>query len=209
MDLSPGRRAISPKPFTYLGGAVTDLSRHIRSLRRYAERSGAQLECKPLPTCVHGRTCRDRITLSAHLAPEQELAALVHELAHWLVHRPDTPSHECTLYEYEAEAVETLVLERLGAPTRARACDPLEFYHEQPTDGLLAVSVTRVRFASSRLLEEIERDASETREAGETVREGALEPQPAVNLEAATREEIVLKNEAHGVSDFLGFTQPL
>lgn len=112
-----------------------------------------RLERALLPECVHGRTCRDRITLSAALPPEQELATLIHELAHWLVHRPGGSSHECTLFEYEAEAVEALVLRRIGVSPRARAPDPLHMFLENPTDGLLAASVNRARAASERISE--------------------------------------------------------
>ncbi len=55
--------------------------------RRLCERSGARLVRTTLPEWVHGRVCRDLITLRAGLSPEQELLTLVHELTHWLAHR--------------------------------------------------------------------------------------------------------------------------
>ena len=54
------------------------------------------------------------ITLRAGLTPEQELPILVHELAHWLAHRDARPGAHCTVFEYEADAVEALVMARLG-----------------------------------------------------------------------------------------------
>src|SRR5476649_2470954 len=98
------------------GRAVTAILNHIRSLEAYVERNGARLVRTALPECVHGRVSRDLITLRAGLTPEQELLTLVHELAHWLAHRGARPGPCCTVFEYEAEAVEALVMARLGLP---------------------------------------------------------------------------------------------
>src|ERR1700687_1386247 len=87
-----------------------------RSLEGYVERSGARLVRTSLPEWVHGRVCSDLITLRAGLRPEQELLTLVHELVHWLAHRDACPGLSCTVFEYEAEAVEALVMTRLGVP---------------------------------------------------------------------------------------------
>jgi hypothetical protein len=106
---------------------VTAILDHIRSLEGYVERSGARLVRTTLPDWVHGRICCDLITLRAGLSPEQELLTLVHELVHWLAHRDACPGPYCTVFEYEAEAVEALVMTRLSA------------------------SVTRVNWASSRI----------------------------------------------------------
>ena len=89
---------------------------HIRSLEGYVERSGARLVRTSLPEWVHGRVCCDLITLRTGLSPEQELLTLVHELVHWLAHRDACPGLYCTVFEYEAEAVEALVMRRLGMP---------------------------------------------------------------------------------------------
>ena len=115
---------------------------HIRSLEAYLERSGARLVRTALPDCVHGRVFRDLITLRAGLAPEQELLALVHELAHWLAHRGACHYPFCTVFEYEAEAVEALVMARIGLP---------RLNDDNPTDDLLPASVTRVTWASARI----------------------------------------------------------
>ena len=121
---------------------------HIRSLEFYVERSGARLVRSPLPESVHGRVFSDLIMLRADLDPEQELLTLVHELTHWLTHRDPCLQHPCTVFEYEAEAVETLVMARLGLPSPS---DRIDAEGDDPTDGLLSASVKRVVWASSRI----------------------------------------------------------
>ena len=121
---------------------------HIQSLESYAERNGATLVRSALPEPVHGRLSRDHITLRSDLSPEQHLLALVHELTHWLAHRDvaDASGACMTIYEYEAEAVESLVMGRLGLPCAAR--DAMAEGFDRPTDGLLTSSVARVRSAA-------------------------------------------------------------
>ena len=125
---------------------------HIHSLESYAERNGATLVRSALPESVHGRLSRDHITLRFDLSPEQHLLALVHELTHWLAHRdegPRTPLARCTLFEYEAEAVEILVMARLGLEIPVRG--PGRADGDEPTDGLLSSSVGRVISATQRI----------------------------------------------------------
>jgi len=177
------------------GHAVTAILDHIRSLEGYVERSGARLVRTTLPEWVHGRVCCDVITLRTGLSPEQELLTLVHELVHWLAHRDACPGPYCTVFEYEAEAVEALVMSRLGmAPTVLDVVDC-----DGPTDGLLSASVTRVNWASSRICGALGLEAERA----------PLEPQTSVHVEAAAGKEIVLEYEQHGVGDFLGLPQAL
>ena len=85
--------------------------------------------------------------LRVDLDPQQELLALAHELAHWLAHR-GAPAHQpFTVFEYEAEAVEALVMARLGLPRPLSGQCGLN--DDTPTDDLLSTSVTRVIWASS------------------------------------------------------------
>ena len=119
---------------------------HIRSLESYVERSGARLVRSPLPECVDGRVFSDLIMLRADLNPQQELLTLVHELTHWLTHRDPCLQHPCAVFEYEAEAVEALVMARLGLQSNQNAAAG-----DDPTDGLLSASVKRVVWASSRI----------------------------------------------------------
>jgi hypothetical protein len=121
---------------------------HIRSLESYVERSGARLVRLPLPESVHGRVFSNLIMLRADLDPEQELLTLVHELTHWLTHRDPCCQHPCTVFEYEAEAVEALVMARLGLQSSPGQTDAVG---DNPTDGLLSASVKRVVWASSRI----------------------------------------------------------
>jgi hypothetical protein len=102
---------------------------------------------RPAGEAVDGRVFCDLITLRADLNPEQELLTLVHELTHWLTHRDPGLQHPCAVFEYEAEAVEALVMARLGLP----ASDRIDAEGDDPTDDLLPASVKRVVWASSRI----------------------------------------------------------
>ena len=125
---------------------------HIQSLESYAKRNGATLVRRALPEPIHGSLSRDHIILRFDLSPEQHLLALVHELTHWLAHRNED-SHPAlahyTIYEYEAEAVEALVMTRLGLAVPERTATPVE--DGEPTDGLLPSSVNRVISATRRI----------------------------------------------------------
>jgi hypothetical protein len=132
------------------GRTVTAIVHHIRSLESYLKHCGARLVRTTLPEGVQGRVRSDLITLGADLNSEQQLLTLVHELAHWLAHRdagPHAHCASCTIYEYEAEAVELLVMARLGLPRPGRP----QFDGDNPTDDLLPASVARVISASSRI----------------------------------------------------------
>ena len=174
---------------------MSAILRHIRSLESYLERSGIRLVRTALPEWVHGELFRDLIMLHADLNPEQQLHALVHELTHWLAHRDADPrpaGAPSTIYEYEAEAVEALVMARLGLTTPSCAVDHAA--EDGPTDSLLSSSVTRVEFTASRICQ-----ALGVEQGGR-----ALEPQSPVYFETAPGEEVVLENKEHGVRDFLG-----
>ena len=132
--------------------SMTATRQHIQSLERYAAQSGARLIRGDLPDSVHGQVVEGLITLSARLSPEQELLALVHELTHWLAHRSESGCEHAaapsrTVYEYEAEAVEALVMARLGVTL----ADAVPGEDAAPTDDLLSSSVTRVISTSRRI----------------------------------------------------------
>jgi len=128
---------------------VATIVDHIRSLESYAERSGARLLRAALPELVDGRVFGDLIMLRGDLEPQQQLLTLVHELTHWLAHRGPCAHQPLTVFEYEAEAVEALVMARLGLPRLLPGQCNLN--DDNPTDGLLSASVTRVIWASSRI----------------------------------------------------------
>ena len=167
---------------------MTSIPNCIQILEAFIERSGAHVLRANLPPCVHGRIYRDQITLRPDLSPEQELLTLVHELAHWLVHRDAHRAIDCTLFEYEAEAVEALVMARLGAA-----------YHVLPTDNLLSVSVARVTAASARICAAL----------GLPAQLPGSEAQAAIDLETAAGKEIVFEYEQYGMGDFLGLPEAL
>jgi len=121
---------------------------HIQALEAYLERAGARVVRTSLPECVHGR----------------------------VAHRHARPGPHCTLFEYEAEAVETLVMRRLGL--QPAEYDPFGAGQDSPTDGLLPASVRRVLWASSRICGAL-----------------GLESQAPVHFEAAAGKEVVFENE--------------
>jgi hypothetical protein len=128
---------------------MTAIHHHIRCLESYVEQGGARVIRKPLPAAVHGGAARDLITLDESLSPEQQLLTLVHEMAHWLAHQDARGADaRATIYEYEAEAVEALVMARLGLP-----CPAEDLIIERPTDGLLPSSLTRVLATTHRICE--------------------------------------------------------
>jgi hypothetical protein len=135
---------------------MTAIQSHIRSLECYVERCGGCVVREQLPDAIHGGLSRNRITLHASLDPQQQLLALVHELTHWLAHRDvaDAPDACTTIYEYEAEAVESLVMNRLGLPCPAD--DVLAPGWYCPTDGLLTSSVRRVLSTVGRICQALE-----------------------------------------------------
>ncbi len=176
---------------------MTAILNHIRSLEAYVEQSGARLARTALPECVCGQLRGDVITLRLGLSPEQQLLTLVHELVHWLAHREARPGPHCTWFEYEAQAVEALVMTRLGLPLPA--FDTADLGHECPTDGLLSDSVVRVKWVSRRICSVLGVEAEPL----------GSEPQAPIDIEAAAGEEIVLKDKQYGVSDFVRFPQTL
>jgi hypothetical protein len=168
---------------------MTAIRDHIRSLQRFAAGMGARLVLTTLPEGIHGRVTVNVIAVSPGLSPQEELCALVHEIAHWLVHRDVWADFTCTVFEYEAEAVEAVVMERLGFSPRLELA---EFGCDDPTDGLTVASVRRVRWAADRITEALRSDSK-----------------APVDVEAAAGEEVVLEYEEHRVRDFLGLTQAL
>lgn len=182
---------------------MTAVLSYLRSLEGYVEQRGARVVRTELPEWVQGRLFCDLISLRADLTPEQELQTLVHEVAHWLAHRDACPGPYCTVYEYEAEAVEALVMARLGLPHPAPAA--ADCGQDGPTDGLLSASVARVVWASNRICAALGLSAA----LAESMPQAESEPQAAVQFNAAAREEIVLKYEPHGMCDFVGLAQPL
>jgi len=163
----------------------------IHCLETHVRGCGVKVRRAPLPDSVQGRMRENLITVRPELPPLQELAVLVHEFTHWLVHRHPRDGVEHTLFEYEAEAVEVLVLDRLGLSRGPRA----------PLDGLLPASVARVHFAQHRICEALDLGGDEA--------PGVLQPQTAVDFQTPTGKEIVFEYEAYGMGDFFGLPEAL
>jgi hypothetical protein len=134
----------------------------IDALEEFSALQGVAVLRTRLSPWVVGRMDENQIVLRSGLSQEQQFLTLVHELTHFLAHRPDAQLNR-TICEYEAEAVEKLVAAQLGLNDLDTAIDLGEV-----TDDLLACSVTRVRWVARTLLT--------------AVQENRLQTQPAVQI---------------------------
>ncbi|HTB87527.1 MAG TPA: ImmA/IrrE family metallo-endopeptidase [Steroidobacteraceae bacterium] len=121
------------------------LQQFIDRLEQFSALHGVTVFRTPLSPWVVGRTHGRRVVLRSGLNKEQQLLTLIHELTHFLAHRPEERLDR-TVCEYEAEAVEKLVASELGLKG-AGLIDQATV-----TDDLLACSVARVRWVTRILL---------------------------------------------------------
>jgi uncharacterized protein DUF955 len=122
------------------------LQQFIDRLEEFCSLQGVSVFRTPLRPWVVGRTHGRQVVLRSGLNKEQQLLTLVHELTHFLAHRPEEHLDR-TVCEYEAEAVEKLVACALGLKGAGPPIDQATV-----TDDLLACSVTRVRWVARILL---------------------------------------------------------
>ncbi|MEO7207925.1 MAG: ImmA/IrrE family metallo-endopeptidase [Steroidobacteraceae bacterium] len=141
----------------------------IDALEKFSAQQGVSVCRTPLHPWVVGRMDKRQIVLRSGLSKEQQLLTLVHELTHFLAHRPEAQVNR-TVCEYEAEAVEKLVAGQLGLKEFGSAIDL-----GQVTDDLLACSVARVRWVARTLLAAVQDDKSEA-----PMSENRLQAQTAV-----------------------------
>jgi hypothetical protein len=118
----------------------------IDRLEEFSTLQGVAVFRTPLSAWVVGRVEENQIVLRRGLSKEQQLLTLIHELTHFLAHRPGEQLDR-TVCEYEAEAVEKLVAGELGLKNIGTAIDLTTV-----TDDLLACSVVRVRWVARTLL---------------------------------------------------------
>ena len=118
----------------------------IDRLEEFSTLQGVAVFRRPLSAWVVGRVEENQIVLRRGLSKEQQLLTLIHELTHFLAHRPGEQLDR-TVCEYEAEAVEKLVAGELGLKNIGTAIDLTTV-----TDDLLACSVVRVRWVARTLL---------------------------------------------------------
>jgi IrrE N-terminal-like domain len=122
------------------------LQHFIDRLEEFSALQGVSVFRTHLSAWVVGRVDENQIVLRHGLSKEQQLLTLVHELTHFLAHRPEAQLNR-TVCEYEAEAVEELVAAQLGLKDLGAAIDL-----GKVTDDLLAGSVARVRWVARTLL---------------------------------------------------------
>jgi hypothetical protein len=126
------------------------LQHFIDRLEEFSTLQGISVFRTPLSPWVVGRTQGRQVVLRSGLSKEAQLLTLIHELTHFLAHRPEEQLNR-TVCEYEAEAVEKLVGGQLGLKSLGAAIDPTTV-----TDDLLACSVSRVRRVARILLAAIQ-----------------------------------------------------
>jgi hypothetical protein len=126
------------------------LQHFIDRLEEFSTLQGISVFRTPLSPWVVGRTQGRQVVLRSGLSKEAQLLTLIHELTHFLAHRPEEQLNR-TVCEYEAEAVEKLVGGQLGLKNLGAAIDPTTV-----TDDLLACSVSRVRRVARILLAAIQ-----------------------------------------------------
>jgi hypothetical protein len=122
------------------------LQHFIDRLEEFSVLQGVAVFRTPLSPWVVGRTQGRQVVLRSGLSKEAQLMTLIHELTHFLAHRPEAELDR-TVCEYEAEAVEKLVFGQLGLKDLGTEIDLTTV-----TDDLLACSVTRVRRVARTLL---------------------------------------------------------
>lgn len=137
------------------------LQHFIDALEEFSALHGVSVFRTRLSPWVVGRVDESQIVLRSGLSEEQQLLTLVHELTHFLAHRPEEQLNR-TVCEYEAEAVEKLVAGQLGLKTLGTAIDLATV-----TDDLLACSVARVRWVARTLLTAVQDDRLQTQAAVE------------------------------------------
>jgi len=122
------------------------LQHFINRLEEFSALQGVAVFRTPLSPWVVGSMDQNQVVLRSGLSKEKQLLTLIHELTHFLAHRPDAELNR-TVCEYEAEAVEKLVAGQLGLKDLGTAIDLTTV-----TDDLLACSVARVRRVARTLL---------------------------------------------------------
>jgi hypothetical protein len=154
------------------------LQHFIDRLEEFSTQQGVSVFRTPLSPWVVGRTQGRQVVLRSGLSKEAQLLTLIHELTHFLAHRP-AEQLDRTVCEYEAEAVEKLVGGQLGLKNWGAAIDPTTV-----TDDLLACSVSRVRRVARILLAAVQEVKPPADCVKPAVRIAAdrLQPQAAVEI---------------------------
>ena len=102
-----------------------------------------------------GRSSGGTITLQTGLPPAEEFSALVHELAHELLHhgtnREETTK---TMRETQAEAIAYIINTAIGLETTTASSDYIQLY--QGDKKVLAKALHGIRHAANAILAELD-----------------------------------------------------
>jgi hypothetical protein len=154
------------------------LQHFIDRLEEFSTLQGISVFRTPLSPWVVGRTQGRQVVLRSGLSKEAQLLTLIHELTHFLAHRPEEQLDR-TVCEYEAEAVEKLVGGQLGLKILGAVIDPTTV-----TDDLLACSVSRVRRVARILLAAVQdvKPPAHCVKPAALIAADRLQPQAAVEI---------------------------
>ena len=141
-----------------------DPGQYAEKLKSLVASKGIKLAYSNLIGPAQGLSADGTIVLRTDMAPAEEFAVLLHELAHETLHQKEDAPQDKTVWETEAEAVAFAVCQAVGLDALDSACDYVQLY-QGDRDTLLA-SLERIRQTAAEIIEGItEQDAARS-EAG-------------------------------------------
>lgn len=126
-----------------------DPSGHLDRLKQHVIESGITLG-QDVPFGADGVSSGGRIGIRVGLAPAEEFAVLVHELAHERLHKGDGRPKSRTVRETEAEAVAFVVSTAIGLEGGSSSSDYISLYDGNAET--LAASLERIQRTAAEIL---------------------------------------------------------
>ena len=124
---------------------------HGDGLRKFAAAQNITVEYSEHIAPARGTSYGGRIALLPGQPPAEEFSALVHELAHELLHRGDRREQTSrTIRETKAEATAFVVCHAVGLETGSSACDYIQLWNGDKET--LTKSLTYIQKAASQIL---------------------------------------------------------
>ncbi len=128
---------------------------HLEQLKTAIQKRGITLKYSDEMGGAIGRSSGGRITLQTGLPPAEEFSALVHELAHEILHhKPNQKKTTRTIRETQAEAVAFVVNTTIGLETNTASSDYIQLY--QGDKKVLAESLHDIRQTANTILAELD-----------------------------------------------------
>jgi antirestriction protein ArdC len=127
----------------------------------FLDQQGIQIEYNEAIAPAQGVSYGGRIALRPGQAPAEELATLIHETGHELLHRGDRRAKTTkTVRELEAEAVAFVVGQTLGLQMGTTSADYIKLYNGDPQ--MLAQSLEAIQSVSAVILKAIRLTVNDT-----------------------------------------------